>query len=128
MNSFWDFFWIVVVSFLFVAYLMVLFHIVTDMFRDESMSGWAKAFWVVFLIFLPLFGSLVYLIARGSGMAERSMRDAQQFQDQQAEYIRSVAGGSADPVARLAQAKELLDSGAITQQEFDNLKSQTLNA
>ncbi len=128
MNSFWDVFWIVVVSFLFVAYLTVLFHIVADMFRDDSMGGWAKAAWVVFLIFLPFLGALVYLVARGSGMAERSMRAARQYQDQQAEYIRSVAGGSGDPVARLAQAKELLDSGAITQQEFDDLKSHALAA
>lgn len=128
MNSFWDFFWLVVVSFLFVAYLMVLFHIVTDIYRDDSMGGWGKAIWTVFLIFLPFLGALVYLVARGSGMAERSLRQAQQYQDQQAAYIRSVAGGSDDPVARLAQAKQLLDSGAITQEEFDRLKSHALAA
>jgi Phospholipase_D-nuclease N-terminal len=116
------------VSFLFVAYLTVLFHIVGDLFRDASVGAWAKAAWVVFLIFAPFLGALVYLIARGSGMAERSIRAAQQYQDQQAAYIRSVAGGSGDPVAQLAQAKQLLDSGAITQRELDEPKSHTLAA
>jgi Phospholipase_D-nuclease N-terminal len=126
MNSFWDFFWIVVVSFLFVSYLMVLFHIVADIFRDDSMGGWAKALWVVVLIFLPFLGALIYLIARGPGMAERSMRQVQSYQEQQAQYIRSVAGGSGDPAAQVAQAKQLLDSGAITKQEFDTLKRNAL--
>jgi hypothetical protein len=126
MNSFWDFFWIVVASFFFVAYLMILFHIFADIFRDGSLGGWGKALWSVFIIFMPFLGALVYLVARGSGMAERSLAQAQEYQAQQAEYIRSVAGDAADPVSKVAQAKSLLDSGAITQQEFDAMKAKAL--
>ena len=126
MNSFWDFFWIVVASFLFVAYLMMLFHIFADIFRDQSLGGWGKALWSVFIIFMPFLGALVYLVARGSGMAQRSLAQAQEYQAQQAEYIRSVAGDAADPVSKVAQAKSLLDSGAITQQEFDAMKAKAL--
>ena len=126
MNSFWDVLWIMVVSFVFISYLMLLFHIVMDLVRDDSVSGWGKALWSIFLIFLPILGSLVYLIARGSGMAERTLRQAQEYQNQQADHIRSVAAGGADPVSSLAQAKSLLDSGAITQEEFDALKARVL--
>ncbi|MGB7817663.1 MAG: PLDc N-terminal domain-containing protein [Ornithinibacter sp.] len=125
MNSFWDFFWFMVLSFVFIAFIMLLFHIVVDLMRDDSVSGWGKTFWAIFLIFLPFLGAFVYLIARGSGMAERQLRQAKEYQDQQAEYIRSVAA-PADPVNNLAQAKSLLDSGAITQAEFDTIKAKAL--
>ncbi len=126
MNSFWDFFWIMVLSFVFISFIMLLFHIVVDLMRDDSVSGVGKTVWAIFLIFLPFLGAFVYLIARGSGMAERSLRQAKEYQDQQAEYIRSVAAAPADPASSLAQAKSLLDSGAITQSEFDALKAKAL--
>jgi len=123
--SFWDVIWFIIVSFAFIAYLMVLFNILIDLFRDKGLSGWAKAIWIVFLIFLPLLTSLVYLIARGGGMAERSASAYQSAKAAQDDYIRSVAGAS--PTDQIAQAKSLLDSGAITQQEFDALKAKALS-
>jgi hypothetical protein len=123
--SFWDVIWIVIVSFAFIAYLMVMFNIVIDLFRDTSVSGWMKAVWIVLLIFFPLITALVYLIVRGGGMADRSVAEAQQVQADTDDYIRSVAG-SASPAEQIAQAKGLLDSGAITQQEYDALKAKAL--
>lgn len=126
MNSFWDFIWIVIGSFLLVAYLMMLFHIFADIVRDDSLGGWGKALWSIFVIIAPFLGALVYLIARGSGMAQRSLAQAQQIQAEQAEYIRSVADVASSPADQVAQAKQLLDSGAITQQEFEAMKAKAL--
>ena len=127
MNSFWDWFWLMVWWFLFFAFLMVLFRIVGDLFRDRDLGGWGKALWVVFLIFLPVLGSLAYLIARGKGMAERSVREVQEYQSAQADYIRSVAGGAApSPAEQVAKAKELFDAGTITADEFARMKAKAL--
>ena len=126
MNSFWEFIWIVIGSFLLVAYLMMLFHIFADIFRDDSLGGWGKALWSIFVIIAPFLGALVYLIARGSGMAQRSLAQARQIQAEQAEYIRSVADVASSPADQVAQAKQLLDSGAITQQEFEAMKAKAL--
>jgi phospholipase D-like protein/putative oligomerization/nucleic acid binding protein len=123
--SFWDVVWFIFISFAFVAYLMVLFSILSDLFRDRETSGWVKAVWIVALIFLPLLTSLIYLIARGSGMAERSWKSAEAMRQQQDAYIREVAGKSS-PVDQIAQARAMLDSGAITQTEFDALKAKAL--
>jgi len=125
-NSFWEFIWIVIGSFLLVAYLMMLFHIFADIFRDDSLGGWGKALWSIFVIIAPFLGALVYLIARGSGMAQRSLAQARQIQAEQAEYIRSVADVASSPADQVAQAKQLLDSGAITQQEFEAMKAKAL--
>jgi hypothetical protein len=126
--SFWEFFWLIVASFLFFAYLMMLFSIFADIFRDDELGGWGKAAWSIFLIFLPLLGALVYLVARGGSMAQRSLQQVQQHQAAQAEYIRTVAGSavSASPTDQVMQAKALLDSGAITPEEFDVLKAKAL--
>ena len=97
-----------------------------DLFRDKSTSGWAKAFWVFFLIILPLITSLVYLIARGQGMAERNIAAVRSAQASQEDYIRSVSGAAASPADEIARAKGLLDSGAISQAEFDALKAKAL--
>jgi hypothetical protein len=107
-------------------FLMVLFQIFGDLFRDPDLSGWAKAAWVIGLIVFPFLVILIYLIARGKGMAERqasAMRAARQSTD---EYIQSVAGSSA-PADQIASAKELLDDGTITQGEFDRLKAKALS-
>jgi hypothetical protein len=117
--------------FIFVAYLMALFWIFSDVFRSSDIGGVAKTFWIIFIVVLPLLGMLVYLIARGNGMTERSMAAQRQMQDAQAEYIRSVAtssggGGGASAADQIASAKSLLDSGAITQAEFDQLKAKAL--
>jgi divalent metal cation (Fe/Co/Zn/Cd) transporter len=112
--------------FLFFAYLMILWTIFSDLFSDRETSGWVKALWVIFLIFFPLIGALVYLIARGRGMQERKieqMRDMQQMQDS---YIRQVAGSGKSAAEQISEAKALLDSGAITQEEFDTLKAKAM--
>jgi ABC-type multidrug transport system fused ATPase/permease subunit len=125
--SFWELFWIVVSTFLFFAYLMMLFSIFADIFRDDALGGWGKALWSVFLIFMPFLGALVYLIARGGSMAERSMKQTQEYQAAQADYIRTVAGSSStSPADQVAQAKALLDSGAITADEYAVLKAKAL--
>ena len=124
MNSFWDFFWFSVSLFLMIAYLMVLFNVLIDLFRDKEVSGGMKAVWVFFLIFLPALTALVYLIVRGGGMAERSMAQMQQAKADTDAYIREVAAAS--PTDQIAQAHQLLSSGAITQQEFDAIKAKAL--
>ena len=127
MDSFWDFFWFTISFFLLMAYLVVLFQILTDLFRDKDVSGWLKAVWVFFLIFIPLLTSLVYLIARGQGMAERNLAAMQTAQAQTDAYIREVSAGSASPADEIARAKGLLDSGAITPEEFAALKAKALS-
>lgn len=124
LNSLWDvvlmFFW----ASIFIAALVVMFMVVTDLIRDKDLSGWWKALWILALIFVPVLTSLVYLIARGDGMAERSVKEANEMRDKSEEYIRSVAGKS--PAEEIASAKALLDSGAITPEEFGSLKARAL--
>ncbi len=115
------FFWV----FVFVAYLMVLFSILGDLFRDHTLSGWWKAVWIIFLIFVPFLTALIYLIARGQGRTKRSIEQAQELRQQQDAYIRATAGG-ASAADDIAKAKSLLDSGAISQAEFDALKAKAL--
>jgi hypothetical protein len=127
-DSFWDFFWFIISFFVLMAYLMVLFQIVGDLFRDRDVSGGMKAVWIVLLIFLPILTSLVYLVVRGKGMAERNVAAVQAAQQDQEAYIRKVSGGGASsPADEIARAKGLLDSGAITQAEFDGLKAKALS-
>ena len=123
--SFWDFFWLLIWTYIFVAYLMLLFHIFADVFRDRDLGGFAKALWVIFLIVAPFLSVLVYLIARGRGMAERQAGAARQAQAETEQYIKSVAStpNSAD---QIASAKVLLDDGTITQVEYDRLKEKAL--
>jgi hypothetical protein len=123
--SFWDVVWFIFISFAFVAYLMVMFSILGDLFRDRDASGIAKAVWVIALIFLPLLTSLVYLIVRGKGMTERSMRQAAMLRQQQEAYVREVAG-QVTPSDQIAQARALLDAGAISQPEYEALKTKAL--
>jgi hypothetical protein len=126
-DSFWEFFWLVVSTFLFFAYLMVLFQILIDLFRDHSVSGGMKAVWVVGLIFLPVLTALIYLIARGGGMAQRSMAQAQANKQAADSYIREVAGGAgSSPADEIARAKALLDAGTISDEEFQALKARAL--
>jgi magnesium-transporting ATPase (P-type) len=112
--------------FLFFAWFMCLFWIFGDIFRSGDLGGGAKTFWVIFVIFLPFLGILVYLIARGKGMQERQLEQAKQMQAAQADYIRSAAGSGGSAADQIASAKGLLDSGAITQAEFDQIKSKAL--
>jgi len=114
--------------FIFFAWFMCLFWIFGDLFRSRDLGGLAKTVWVLFVIVLPILGMLIYLIARGHGMAERSIENEKEMQRRQAEYIQSVAGGSAgsSPAEQISSAKALLDSGAITPQEFDQMKAKAL--
>jgi hypothetical protein len=116
------FFWV----FVFVAYLMVLFSIIGDLFRDDRLNGWLKAVWIIFLIFVPFLTALIYLIARGTGMQQRSMAQAAQIRQQQDDYIRTTAGSGASATEEIARAKSLLDGGAITQAEYDAIKAKAL--
>ncbi|MFB9310538.1 uncharacterized SAM-binding protein YcdF (DUF218 family) [Agromyces hippuratus] len=129
MNSFWDFivwlFWFYVV----IACIWVFITVIVDIFRDHSLNGWAKALWVLFLVFVPFLAAFIYLIARGQGMAERNAARVAQSQAASADYIRSVAGSSSSSAAaEIEKGKQLLDSGAITQAEFDALKSKALQS
>ena len=124
--NFWDFIVFFFWCYVFFAYLMVLFSIIADIFRDHTMNGWLKAIWVIFLVFVPFLTALVYLIARGRGMAERQLASAQQARSETDQYIRSVATSS--PVDEIAKAKTLLDTGTISQAEFDGLKARALSA
>ena len=113
--------------FLFFAWIMCLFWIFGDIFRSKDIGGGAKTFWVLFVILIPWLGILVYLIARGKGMHERQLEQMKDVQQAQNEYIKSVAGGSSTNAAdQIASAKGLLDSGTITQAEFDKLKAKAL--
>lgn len=115
------FFW----SFVFISYLMVVFTIIGDIFRDSSLNGWLKAVWIIFLVFLPFLTSLVYLIARGAGMAERRGEQMNAMRASQAAYIRETAGSSS-PADDITKARGLLDAGVITSGEFDVLKAKAL--
>jgi hypothetical protein len=99
--------------------------ILTDVFRRRDIGGWSKALWVIFLIILPFLGALVYLIANHDGMANRSAKEAEGQKAQFDDYVRTVAGG---PAAEIEKAKQLLDSGAITQAEYEAIKSKALAA
>ena len=114
--------------FLFFAWFMCLFWIFGDIFRSKDLGGGAKTFWVFFVILIPWLGILVYLIARGKGMHERQLEQIQAAQRAQTEYIKSVAasGSSTGAADQIASAKGLLDSGTITQAEFDQLKTKAL--
>jgi hypothetical protein len=123
--SFWDIVWFIFITWVFVAYLMVLFRIIGDIFRDQELSGVMKAVWMIALVFLPFLTAVIYLISRGRGMAERSMRAAVIQRQQQDDYIREVAGTSS-PTDQITQARALLDSGAISQPEYEALKTKAL--
>ena len=124
--SFWDIVWFLFISFAFIAYLMVLFSIFTDLFRDSDTSGFVKAVWIVLLVLLPLVTSLVYVIARGPGMARRNAESMARARKDQETYIRDVAAQGSSPAEEIARARELLDANLISQAEFDRLKEKAL--
>lgn len=128
-TSFWDVllwsFWV----FIWIAAVVVWFRCVMDLFRDQSLSGWAKTGWAVLLIFVPWLGALIYIVVRGRSMTDRQRAEVAQAHAQQEEYIKHVARSAASaesPAAQITSAKALLDSGTITQPEFDALKAKAL--
>jgi ABC-type multidrug transport system fused ATPase/permease subunit len=122
---FLDILWTMIIFFAWVAWIWIAITVFIDIFRRHDISGWVKALWVVFVIILPFLGVLIYLIASHDGMADRNMKAAQAQKDQFDAYVRDTAGGSASEIAK---AKELLDSGTISQQEFDQIKQKALAA
>ena len=116
----------VLAIFLFSAWLMVLFTIFADLFRDHELSGWGKAAWVLFLVFVPFLAALIYLIARGNGMRERALAQQQEQQKQLDAYVRQTAGGgsTADELAKLAK---LHDEQKISDQEYEQAKSKLVS-
>jgi hypothetical protein len=122
--GFWDFFWLMIWGFFFIAYLMVIFQVIVDVFRDRSLNGWARTGWLIALFIAPPLIALVYIIVRGRGMGERSMEaaaDSRAAADQNARYA-----GVADPADTISRGKALLDNGTISASEFDRLKGKAL--
>jgi ABC-type multidrug transport system fused ATPase/permease subunit len=123
--SFGEFLWSLVIIFFMIVYFVILFQVVFDLFRDHELSGWGKAGWLIFIIVLPFLGLFVYLIVRGSGMAQRSARDQADAQKEFDTYVRETAGSGA--TTEIANAKQLLDEGTISQEEFDAIKRKALS-
>ncbi|MFZ0323954.1 MAG: SHOCT domain-containing protein [Actinomycetes bacterium] len=121
-----EFFWYMLIIFAFMVLLMVLFSIITDIFRNHESSGWVKAAWIFLLVVFPWLTALVYLIVEHKGMTERSVKAAEKQQKAQTEYIQQVAGTT--PADQIANAKKLLDDGSISQAEYDQLKAKALSA
>jgi hypothetical protein len=123
LGAFWTLLWIV----LWVIWLFLLFRVIFDIFRDHDLSGWSKALWLIFVIILPFLGVFVYIIARGRGMGERDLKEAQARQQQFEAYVRDASasggGGTADELAKLADLKE---RGVISDAEFEQQKAKLL--
>jgi hypothetical protein len=125
--TFIDALWNMLIFFLWVAWFILLFHIVADVFRRRDASGGKKTLWLIFILFVPFLGVFVYLIANSDDMARRNIEQAAAAKADMDEYVRSVAaeGGAA---AEIERAKQLLDSGAINQSEYEALKAKALAA
>ena len=117
--------WTLLVIFAWVIWFWLLITVFADLFRRHDTSGWSKALWIIFVIIFPFLGVLIYLIAESKGMAERNQKQAQAAQSEFDSYVKNVAAQS-DPTEQIAKGKQLLDSGAITQAEFDALKTKAL--
>ncbi len=124
MSNFWDSILLMISAFVFVAYLIIMFQIVVDLFRDTEMGGGSKVLWIVGLIFVPMLTAIIYIVARGKGMAGRQHASVKRAQSETEAYIKSVAGKS--PAADIAEAKALLDAGTISADEFAKLKAKAL--
>ena len=124
MSYFWDAVVLMASTFFFIAYLIVLFQVIVDLFRDSEMGGGSKVLWIIGLIFLPLLTALIYVLARGKGMSERQRAAVRSAKSDTEAYIRDVAGKS--PADQIADAKKLLDAGIINNDEFARLKTKAL--
>jgi Phospholipase_D-nuclease N-terminal/Short C-terminal domain len=122
---FLDVLWTMIIFFAWVAWLFILFRVIADLFRRHDTSGWAKAAWLVFVIVLPFLGVLIYLIANGDEMGRRDLEQSRAARAEFDDYVRSVAD-TGGPAAEIERAKQLLESGAITQAEFDAIKAKAL--
>jgi hypothetical protein len=126
--TFASFLWDMLLVFAFVIWFWLLITVFSDVFRRRDIGGWTKTLWVIFVIILPYFGVFVYLIAEHKGMADRNVQAMQAQQDQMDAYVRSVAGSGGGAAAEIEKAKTLLDSGAITQAEFNSIKAKALGS
>ena len=124
---FLDVLWSMLVFFVWIAWFLLLFHVIGDVFRRRDVSGGKKTLWLIFLLFVPFLGVFVYLIANSDDMARRSIEQAEASRAQMDDYVRTTAG-SGGAAAEIEKAKGLLDSGAITQAEFDAIKAKALAA
>jgi predicted PurR-regulated permease PerM len=120
-----DVFWTILIIFAWIAWFMLLFRVLGDVFSRHDIGGWSKVLWIIFVIALPFLGVFVYLIAESQGMTERSMESAKANQQEFDDYVRTTASNGG-PAAEIQSAKQLLDSGAITQPEFDAMKAKAL--
>jgi hypothetical protein len=123
-QNFWSIFWWLFCVYAIFAFLYALFMVITDLFRDHNLSGWWKAVWIVFLAFVPFLSLLVYMVARGKGMTERSMGQARRNREAADAYIRQAAAAS--PSDEIAKAKALMDAGTISAAEFEQIKSKAV--
>jgi len=114
--------------FILISFIFVVIRIISDVFRDRELGGWGKFWWIFFIIVLPILGTLIYLFARGSSMAQRDLEDARQRREYDKEYTKTLIGeaGVGGPAGDIERAKALLDSGAINQAEYDALKAKAL--
>jgi hypothetical protein len=124
---FLNIFWTILIFFAWVVWIWIAVTVLVDVFRRRDLSGWAKAAWVVFVIVLPFLGVLIYLISNHDGMAERSGKEAEASQAQFDDYVRKAAG-TGGPASEIEKAKQLLDSGAISQAEFDAIKAKAMGS
>ena len=122
---FLEVFWTMLIFFVFVIWIWILITVFSDIFRRHDISGFAKTMWIIFVIILPYLGVFVYLIAEHAGMTERSIKAQQQAKSEFDQYVQSAAAKT-DPAEQIAKAKQMLDSGAINQAEFDQLKQKAL--
>lgn len=121
-----DLFWTMLMVFLFVAWIWLLVSVISDLFRNQESSGWAKAFWALFMIIIPWLGVFMYLIVHGDDMARRRMQDAVAADQAARSYIRDAAGSSASVADELAKLADLRDSGVISDAEFEQQKASLL--
>ena len=123
---FLDVFWTILAFFLWVAWFIILFRVIVDIFRRHDIGGGGKVLWMIFVIILPFLGVFVYIVAEGRKMAERDMAQATAQQEQFDTYVKSVAASEGGTAAEIEKAKQLLDSGAITQAEYEQLKQRAM--
>lgn len=124
MSNFWDVVWLMISTFVFVSYLIIMFQIVVDLFRDTQLGGGSKVLWILGLVFLPFLTAIIYVLARGRGMADRQQALVQRTKTETDSYIKGLAGVS--PATQIADAKSLLDAGTISQDEYARLKAKAL--
>lgn len=125
LDSFWDLLWYTLIVFAFVAYLLILFQIVGDLFRDRTMSAFARILWLIFLIVVPYLTAFLYILVRGRGIGERQAAAHDAARTATDQYIKDVAGTT--PAAQIAEARALLDAGTINADEYDQLKAKALS-